>query len=394
MPTSKQVPELRTIRKLLERTFATDDEFNAFLIDYFPRVKKLIPSEMNYLKKINLLLEYESAESIAKYLVLDYPQICADLDRDSDDCNDETAAPARQWRSDASQTSSPSVQGDALRASVWLDMLRTFRGRAQLAVAAIGVLAAAWMLRSASFARQHLGVVVVLLGLAASALSMFARSIVRRKRVGSVSVVQFVGPQPMTRADRMRRGFHGRDEEIERMLGKLAEPDIRHLILLGESGCGKTSLILAGVIPSIEQSDNFHPIYLRFSDHPVQALRHALRAECENDDREEQSLLELLRQVRARVQKTVVLFIDQFEEFHVNPIEEEEYHTVQQLIWAILGSAPSVDAKVVFCLRYDFLHLMDVFYADRSPHFSRRGIDHSYQSSAKSSRHCGWSRSS
>ena len=44
--------------------------------------------------------------------------------------------------------------------------------------------------------------------------------------------------------------FFGRDEQIDELLGRLGRS--RFLAVVGESGCGKSSLILAGVIPALE----------------------------------------------------------------------------------------------------------------------------------------------
>ena len=44
--------------------------------------------------------------------------------------------------------------------------------------------------------------------------------------------------------------FFGRDQQVDHLLEKLA--DSRFLAVVGESGCGKSSLILAGMIPALE----------------------------------------------------------------------------------------------------------------------------------------------
>ena len=44
--------------------------------------------------------------------------------------------------------------------------------------------------------------------------------------------------------------FFGRDEQVNRLLERLASQ--RFLAVVGVSGCGKSSLVLAGLIPALE----------------------------------------------------------------------------------------------------------------------------------------------
>ncbi|HKQ91305.1 MAG TPA: hypothetical protein VJZ77_11500 [Blastocatellia bacterium] len=77
--------------------------------------------------------------------------------------------------------------------------------------------------------------------------------------------------------------FFGREREITDMLGRLVK---RHfLAVLGSSGCGKSSLIKAGLIPTLqyEKMDDGNPAWriavMRPGDNPIMQLARALNAE-------------------------------------------------------------------------------------------------------------------
>lgn len=260
-----------------------------------------------------------------------------------------------------------------------MDTLRSYRGLVEAAVASSVAIATALSQFKSQWDKQPwvtaLGVLVVVI-----AGTLFLRRMLRARQVHSVSTTCFVGPQPLDSSDLEKRGFFGRDSDIEKIVKKLSSPANRHLVLIGESGCGKTSLLNAGVIPRLTKDGVFHCVYVCLKDQPVKKLQEALRAvavppaQNSSEQRaleagtnatsgaESVSLVEELRQAGTRSGKPIILFIDQFEEFHVNPITPEDYRAVQELVWAIVGRDSTGADKLVFSLRYDFLHMLDVFY--------------------------------
>lgn len=345
----------RTLRSMLDQALRTDADFDAFVIDHFPAVKKRFSGEMSRTSKVNLLFECVETGEIATQLYEDYKIVFAD--------HSIKNQPPRLEQQKTDGRELLTYKNDRFRYSPWLDTLKTYRGSTQLVLANLGAIGVLVYGSKAFFPQQQLWLATGSLLVSVIALSFYVRAAWHRKQVRPVSLARFVGPQPMTKTDRERRGFYGRDDEIENIVSKLSSAEIRHLILLGESGCGKTSLLLAGVIPELEAQAIYHPIYLRFSDHPVQSLRTALRAGLERAIPDmTSSPIEALRATWAQVQKPIILFIDQFEEFHINQISEADYQAIQELVWAVAGRRACIDAKIVFCLRYDFLHMMDVFY--------------------------------
>jgi hypothetical protein len=351
----------RSVRTLLHKILVTDSELDAFVIDFFPEIQRSISSQMSRDEKINILFKYKSFREIEYQLHRTYPDRIRLVSKG-------TEAPPREIFEPNAQSAFHDDSGQPVglladfRRSPWLDALHTRRGQGLGLVAGLAVVAV--VVRLERTGGQRWDWMLALSGvLFVGAIVAYVRTVLRRKRVQPVSVTRFIGPRSMTAADREARGFFGREAEVERIVDRLAEPHIRHLVLLGESGCGKTSLLRAGVIPALQQRQQGYPIYLRFSDHPVHALRSALREVHAGETRG--SLIDDLAAACAHVQKQIILFIDQFEEFHVNPIAAADYLAIQELVWAIVGRSARINAKIVFCLRYDFLHLMDVFYQEQ-----------------------------
>ena len=76
--------------------------------------------------------------------------------------------------------------------------------------------------------------------------------------------------------------FFGRDEQVAQVLGRLHEA--RFLAVVGTSGCGKSSLVYAGIIPALEtylevtDGSNLVVVALRPGDQPLRALARACSA--------------------------------------------------------------------------------------------------------------------
>jgi len=61
----------------------------------------------------------------------------------------------------------------------------------------------------------------------------------------------YPGIRPFTAEDAAR--FHGRDKEVKDLLGRLRDGQ-RELYVIGPSGSGKSSLVAAGLVPSLHRS--------------------------------------------------------------------------------------------------------------------------------------------
>ena len=147
--------------------------------------------------------------------------------------------------------------------------------------------------------------------------------------------------------------FFGRDAWIERLSGRiLAQP---LTVLFGRSGVGKTSLLLAGVLPRLEGC-NCWPIYARPGQDPLAALRLAADESLAPADRASlASIADLGAFVQAagqRLGKMPVVVLDQAEECFTalaKPVRDRWVATLAEA----LREAPG-EVHWVLSLREDF----------------------------------------
>jgi len=182
----------------------------------------------------------------------------------------------------------------------------------------------------------------------------------------------YKGLRPFTQHD--AADFFGRDSLIAELVGRLREagqpgtPQARLLAVIGPSGSGKSSVVMAGLLPRLQQGalpGSEHWVYLEPmvpGAHPLEALvltlaklfpDRSLKAMREDLQDESARSLHLLaaQLVKAPGQK-VVLLIDQFEElFKQTTAEEERQHLIDLLVTAM--TEPQGAAIVILTLRAD-----------------------------------------
>lgn len=197
------------------------------------------------------------------------------------------------------------------------------------------------------------------------AAAFYLRKVSRvRRLVVHRPTTAFIGVNPFTERDQQR--FFGRDIEIEEIKRKLTDdPQLRFFILYGESGCGKTSLIRAGLIPALNEKEyDCATLYVRLYDHPEKSLRVALRSIGKHYapvGGRAQTLFSELKAAHAHSGKgTLVLFIDQFQEFFINPLSTKERKLFFEFVREAVG-AVNLSVKLVFALRSDFFYRMADF---------------------------------
>ncbi|MEO0408748.1 MAG: hypothetical protein AAF289_15500 [Cyanobacteria bacterium P01_A01_bin.135] len=131
-------------------------------------------------------------------------------------------------------------------------------------------------------------------------------------------------------------------------------------ILLGESGCGKTSFLQAGLWPRLLQPESSHRgVYVRFSDQePLGTIGKAVAEQLEIPPEWLQDLTfeKLLAQAVEAAGKPVVLLLDQFEQFFVHNPRQEDRKAFTKALTGWYGN-PSLDrVKLVVSIRADLLH--------------------------------------
>jgi len=164
--------------------------------------------------------------------------------------------------------------------------------------------------------------------------------------------------------------FFGRREETQHLTSLIHAH--RLVLLYGASGVGKTSLLLAGAVPRLENAvPPYETIYVRALEDPTLVIRRTIRRRIPEADLPEQgSLVDFLNAGTRALKRTLVIILDQFEEFFIRLSPEFRMAFITEL--GALYDARDVPVKVVLSLREDWLASMneirrripEVFYVD------------------------------
>ena len=182
------------------------------------------------------------------------------------------------------------------------------------------------------------------------------------------------------------RYFYGRNRQIERILRHLEEH--RFLAVIGSSGCGKSSLVRAGLLPSLYRGylgsgPNWRVAVMKPGSRPVEALETALRNEecfAANANFNLEELRETTRGLAAVAERlllpsqNLLVLVDQFEEIfrfrrESEAADAESVHFVELLLSA--ASRVEIGIHIVLTMRTDYLS--DCAQFDGLPEAMNRG---------------------
>jgi cell division protein FtsL len=178
----------------------------------------------------------------------------------------------------------------------------------------------------------------------------------------------FLGLRPFDSAD--SRWFYGRDEQIDELLRRLGRA--RFLAVVGTSGSGKSSLVRAGLVPSLcrgympASSARWRVAIMRPGGDPFDSLARALAADdilgpdSERPATLRRSSLGLVAAVRGRLPETesLLLVVDQFEEiFRFKKEAQDAEDEADAFIQLLLAASEQAEVKiyVVLTMRSDYL---------------------------------------
>ncbi|UJB71243.1 ATP-binding protein [Acaryochloris sp. 'Moss Beach'] len=159
-----------------------------------------------------------------------------------------------------------------------------------------------------------------------------------------------------------------RERLLQTCVEVITSSDFRFGILVGESGCGKTSVLQAGILPQFLRPEcEFCGVYVRFSDQePLAAIRQALAEQLEipmewlTTKPDAHPFLVLLTQAVAAADKPVVLFLDQFEQWYVHAKQPEDRQPFLQGLMAWYKQ-PTPPVKILVSIRSDlFFHIVEI----------------------------------
>lgn len=165
--------------------------------------------------------------------------------------------------------------------------------------------------------------------------------------------VAFRGLLPFQELD--KEHFYGRTVETLALFNKITHKDFKFGVIFGESGCGKTSLIKAGLIPKLWEK-GYLPIYCRSYRNPTLAILQECQKQTQIKIYENQQSVDYLQQVAQEFDSTLVIICDQFEEFFLNFNKKIERQDFISFIAKTCNS--DINIKYLFLIRSDFLYLI------------------------------------
>jgi hypothetical protein len=165
-------------------------------------------------------------------------------------------------------------------------------------------------------------------------------------------------------------GFHGRDTEIAELIGRLRAGE-REIFVIGPSGSGKSSLVIAGVLPRLARGVTGLGMFvvreLRPSEHPAARLGQALEVPAGEGLTVAERVPALLAQRGPSV--SLLLVVDQLEELFTlaNASERARFFDALQALRA------ERRCTIVFTLRADFFGALmeSTLWAERRGQLSR-----------------------
>lgn len=147
--------------------------------------------------------------------------------------------------------------------------------------------------------------------------------------------------------------FFGREADTQKLTSLIHAH--RLTLLYGASGTGKTSLLLASVMPRLTEGETGYAVfYLRAFEDLDAVIRGAVRRRCpELNLSDALSLVDFLDAAAKGLDSTLVLIVDQFEEFFIRFTPERRQAFIAEL--GALYDARDVPVKIVLSLREDWL---------------------------------------
>ena len=172
----------------------------------------------------------------------------------------------------------------------------------------------------------------------------------------------YVGMRPFEKTEQAI--FFGRNRDAAHLRDKVFSS--RLTVLYGTSGVGKSSILRALLIPYLEDEEA-RVIYFKdwSGDNPIKALQAELIKEADklgipDPGAGSPTLAELVRLLIMADKKTVVLILDQFEEFFTHGHSSE---TLRRELGALVR-LPDLDVRVLLSLREEHLAALEPLKAE------------------------------
>ncbi|HEY9880143.1 MAG TPA: AAA family ATPase [Leptolyngbyaceae cyanobacterium] len=205
----------------------------------------------------------------------------------------------------------------------------------------------------------------------------------RRQKV----VAEFQSPTLATVAAEIEAA--GRQQDLTRLIERIGRNDRKLIVIHGNSGVGKSSLVNAGLVPALRQKaigiyENL-PIVMRQYTHWAVTLEQALleaiaektgQGTAEAHQNHADAIDGIFQQLQENEQRNLrtVLIFDQFEEFFFVQTDPAMRLVFFQFLGQCLQTTAEISrVKVVLSLREDYLHYL--LELNRLPAMEQTGID-------------------
>ncbi|MCO6475088.1 MAG: AAA family ATPase [Phaeodactylibacter sp.] len=142
--------------------------------------------------------------------------------------------------------------------------------------------------------------------------------------------------------------FFGRDKEVEELYDAVSKN--RLVLVYGQSGTGKTSLVQCGLASRFDATD-WYPLFIRRQDDINRALGQALEKAAKR--KLEGGLADSLRRLNARFLRPIYLIFDQLEELLILGRREEQQAFIRSLQEIL--NAEDLSCHVILILREEYI---------------------------------------
>lgn len=145
-----------------------------------------------------------------------------------------------------------------------------------------------------------------------------------------------------------KKVFFGRDQEIELLYDLIFKS--RLILVYGQSGTGKTSLVQCGLGKKFDDTDWF-PFLIRRNDNILDSLKESLAAPIGGKLRKD-SIIESVKYIFKNYLRPVYLIFDQLEELFIIGTDEERKAFIQQTKEILDAELP---CKIIWVMREEYI---------------------------------------
>src|SRR5262249_23475918 len=150
--------------------------------------------------------------------------------------------------------------------------------------------------------------------------------------------------------------FYGRDLEASAMIDLITHREYQFGVLHGERGCGKTSLMLAGVLPRLTR-EGYVVAFCRSYQNPIETLTHQLRKWSQLEPGSDEPIASYVKRIAEKSASGVVIIWDQLDELLLLPGNAQNQMQFTDLLTECYSAASPL-VKFLFGIRSDSLHVI------------------------------------